>query len=196
MKKITYACIFISIFLMSCTSYKYVPNVKNHEKITHNIDEEKKISLFINSIHLESGESLNATFQNKLINSLKTTRVFDEVIFNASKKHLDEFISVDITIDEEIDLHENANYRKAYLAGLTLFASTPFTNLKYDYGLNIEYNFKKRNQSKKVICKSERILSKKYFSKEKPDQLLTTVYRDTQNQLNEKIQSNLDFFSK
>ena len=196
MKKITYACIFISIFLMSCSSYKYVPIVKNHEKITHNIDEEKKISLFINSIQLESGEGLNATFQNKLINSLKATRVFDEVIFNASKKHLEEFISVDITIDEEIDLHEKANYRKAYLIGFTLFSSTPFTNFKYDYGLNIEYNFKKRNQSKKVICKSERTLSKKYFSKEQPDQLLINVYRDTQNQLNEKIQSNLDFFSK
>ena len=196
MKKITYACIFISIFLLGCSSYKYVPIIKNHEKITHYIDEEKKMSLFINSIQTVTGDGVNETYQDKLINSLSATRVFDEVIFNASKKHLEEFISVDINIDEELDFHANANYLKHFFMGFTLFASAPFVNYNYDYKGNIEYIFHKRNQSLKVICESERSLSKKIFSKEKPARLVTTAYLDTQNQLYEKIQSNLDFFSK
>lgn len=152
--------------------------------------------LFINSIKLESGENLNATFQNYLINELKSINVFKEVIMNGSKQNLNNYISVDIICAEEIDLNEKSNYRKAYLIGATLFGSTAFTNLKYDYGLNIRYDFNKKRDKLTILTESSRSLSKKYFSKQTPNDLIETVRNDLENQLLQQIESNLTFFKR
>lgn len=182
--------------LSSCGSHKYFPEVNQHSLNTIEISNDQKNSLFINSIKLESGENIDATFQNYLINTLKSTNAFDEVIMYGSKQNLKNYISVDIMCAEEIDLHPKSNYRKAYFIGATLFGIVSFTNFKYDYELNIVYDFNKEGTALNVTTESSRSLSKKYFSKEKPDNLVETVRDDLEAQLIRQIQSNKNFFKR
>ena len=135
-------------------SHKYFPQVNEHNTKTIKISNNQKMSLFINSIKLESGENINATFQNYLINELKSINVFEEVIMYGSKQNLKNYIGVDILCEEEIDLNEKSNFRKAYFIGATLFGSTAFTNLKYDYGLNIRYDFNKKGTDLTISTES------------------------------------------
>ena len=182
--------LIITLCLISCGSHKYFPQVNEHNTKTIKISNNQKMSLFINSIKLESGENINATFQNYLINELKSINVFEEVIMYGSKQNLKNYISVDILCEEEIDLNEKSNFRKAYFIGATLFGSTAFTNLKYDYGLNIRYDFNKNGTDLTISTESSRSLSKKYFSKETPDDLIETVRNYLENQLIQQIESN------
>ena len=192
MKNILLLVILFSLF--SCGSHKYLPGVNDYNPKNLEISKKQKKSLFISSLKLESGEDLSATFQNYLFNSLKSLNIFDEVIMFGSKQNLKNYISVDILITEEIDLHQKSNFRKAYLIGSTLFGSSSFTNFKYDYELKIIYDFNNADASLDITTESNRTLSKKYFSKETPDNLIETVRDDIEYQLIQQIESHLNFF--
>ena len=195
MKKILFTLIIFSL-LTSCGSHKYIPEITNKVDSKIEINEEQKLSLFINSITGVSATLIGENYQSRLINEIKSFYVFNDVVHNVSKQDMSDYISLDIIINEKYDVHSVGNLWKAYITGFFLYLPAPFMKFGYDYEVEITYNFSKNNLKKQIITKSKRRLSKKLNSKKTMADLITSVNIDVKYQLKDEIKSNLDFFKK
>ena len=200
MKKLLLLFTITLFFVITGCSHKYIPGItKNFYEVINEsevINENKKTTLFINSITLSDQKDLSEDYRNRLINELKSFYVFNDVLYNVSKQNISDYIALDIIITEELDLHYRANYVKGFLTGALFFLPAPLIGFGYDYEVEITYIFSKNNLKKQITTKSKRRLSKKLFSKEPIADLISFSNSDMRHQLKNQIRSNIDFFKK
>ncbi len=192
----------LTILLSSCSSHVYKTHIS--EEVS-NISKQKisnaeKIPLVINTFNLIDGDGkefdVTATFTNKLIKRFKKMGVFSEIIYNGSTSGINDYMALDIDIMEDYNGRANANYWKAYFVGFTLFATAPFTKLKYDYNFKMDCHFERRENNKTISAQESRTLSKKWLSKETPDDLINHVVIDVCKSLEKQINDDIDYYTK